>query len=79
VQKAMRPGACSRASANIGASLSAAARPDDKLRESRSIEKARSRSSSAGFENSCDDENMPLICPTCQSFSITGCKIIPMI
>jgi len=29
-------------------------------------EKARGRLPGAGFVNSCDDANMPVICPTCQ-------------
>lgn len=31
-------------------------------------EKARGRFPGAGFLNSCDDANMPVICPTCQIF-----------
>ena len=39
------------------------------IRETR-IEKARGRFPGAGFGNSCDDENMPVICPTCQMSSL---------
>jgi hypothetical protein len=34
----------------------------------RPIEKTRDRFPGAGFENSCDGEDMPVICPTCQIF-----------
>ena len=36
----------------------------------RPIEKARGQFPGAGFENSCDDDDMPVICPTCQIFCV---------
>jgi hypothetical protein len=36
-----------------------------------SNEKTRGRFPGAGFLSSCDDANMPVICPTCQIFSAT--------
>jgi hypothetical protein len=35
----------------------------------RPIQKTRDRFSGAGLKNSCDDEDMPVICPTCQILS----------
>ena len=39
------------------------------------IEKARGRFPGAGSKKFCDDEDMPVICPTCQIFSLTSPSI----
>jgi len=43
-------------------------RPIQEIRFKLANEKARDRSPGAGFCYFCDDEDMPVICPTCQTF-----------